>query len=103
MASLRENHSWIAPDAGLNCRSRAKGSVQVEANAKQADISPEPQCSSRSKWKYADKATEFHRRNNYPRYTMDLNSTLEAEMRDPELSKEHRILAAIKRYSWGYL
>jgi len=48
-------------------------------------------------------AAEFHRRHNHARYTMDFVSTLEREMRNTELSKEHRALAAIKRFAWGNL
>jgi hypothetical protein len=73
------------------------------ADSGQAKMPPEAEFSSRVKWKYADKAADFHRRHGYARYTMDFISTLETEMRDPELSKEHRALAAIKRYSWGNL
>jgi hypothetical protein len=31
---------------------------------------------------------------------MDFVATLEAEIRDKELSKEHRVLAAVKRFAW---
>jgi hypothetical protein len=64
---------------------------------------PKSQVSPRVRWKYADIAKEFHRRHGHARYAMDFISALEAEMRDTELSKEHRVLAAIKRYAWGNL
>jgi hypothetical protein len=75
----------------------------MEVDSEQAKIPSESQFSPRAKWKYSEKASEYHRRHKYARYTMDFVSTLEAEMCDASLSKEHRVLAAIKRFSWGNL
>jgi hypothetical protein len=59
--------------------------------------------STRIKWKYDDKAKEFHRRHNHARYAIDFIAALQAEMVDSALSKEHRVLAGIKRFAWGNL
>lgn len=52
-------------------------------------------------WKKA--AADFHRRHGKKLFTMTWNSTIEAEMQDKGLAKETRLLAAIRRYSWGNL
>src|SRR5207249_8815005 len=73
----------------------------MSVGSEPAKILLQSQVSPRVRWKYADKATEFHRSHGYARYAMDFLATLEAEMHDAELSKEHRVLAAIKRFAWG--
>jgi hypothetical protein len=75
----------------------------MDVGSEQAKTPPESQVSPRAKWKYQDKATEFHIGHRYARYAIDFLATLEAEMYDPELSKEHRVLAGIKRFAWGHL
>jgi len=57
----------------------------------------------RQTWKYKEVAKKYHEKHEYKPYTMIWNSALEAEMFDGSLSKEVRVLAAIRRYSWGNL
>jgi hypothetical protein len=71
------------------------------AGSGQTKIPHESQVPPRVRWKHADRAAEFHRSHGYARYAMDFVATLETEMHDTEVSKEHRVLAAIKRFSWG--
>lgn len=55
------------------------------------------------KWQYTKDAQEFHKKHGRKSYTMTWNVTVEAEMMDKSLPKEARVLAAIRRYSWGNL
>lgn len=57
----------------------------------------------RSTWRYKETAKEFHARHNYAPYTMVPNTALESEMADTTLPNRDRVLAAIRRYSWGNL
>ena len=59
--------------------------------------------SARAKWKYAEAAKAFNARRGYARYTMTPNTALEAEMMDINLRPAWRILAAVRRFSWGNL
>lgn len=55
----------------------------------------------RQPWQYKKDALQYHRSIGYPAYTMVFNAALEAEMKDARMPKESRVLAAIKRFSWG--
>jgi hypothetical protein len=57
---------------------------------------------ARTKWKYTEKAKEFHAAHAYSPYMMMWIPVVEAEMRDSNLPKQNRVLAAIRRYSWGH-
>jgi hypothetical protein len=51
-------------------------------------------------WK--DVAKDFHSRNNWAKFTMDFNSSMEGIMADRTAAPRERVLAWIKRYSWGH-
>lgn len=58
---------------------------------------------ARQEWRHTKEAQAFHRKHGHKAYTMTWNDTVEAEMMDEALPKEARVLAAIRRYSWGML
>ena len=53
--------------------------------------------------KLREEAKKFRARHGYKPYTMVPNSTFETEMKSTGMPKEFRVLAAIRRLSWGNL
>ena len=58
---------------------------------------------ARRKWKYAEKAKEFHARHGFAPYVMVPSAALEADMHHPDLTADERLVAAVRRFSFGNL
>lgn len=52
-------------------------------------------------WSRSELGKVFHKAHSYRGYTMTFNAALEGEMRDASLSKEARVLSAVRRLAWG--
>jgi hypothetical protein len=59
------------------------------------------QATARLPWNHHLEAKAFHKSHKYTPYVMIWVKTLEAEMMNEELPREWRVLAAIRRFSWG--
>src|SRR5271165_5133836 len=57
----------------------------------------------RRKWRYSEKAKDFHAEMGWPPYAQVPVRILEDQMYDDSLASEHRTLAAIWRFAWGNL
>lgn len=55
----------------------------------------------RRPWNLQTIAREYHRRKNYASYTMVWHKTIEADIKDPDLTLHVRLLIAIRHYAWG--